>query len=198
MTGCIRGVCGGGIYRFDFTYDAEGDMTGYEYHGALGVDGVKEARKTEKIGTKPIALGNNPKGDYKHLFFVSDAKGAGSIMDAKTMTWVKHFGKDDFGDCFAGGLWIEPHPTDPNIVLTQYGVQGVDETEGHSCLFKIDMKEKTMTEFVKLQTNTDAHGLQFCQKANGDLTVINTNRQTSTLDVINYKSQEFELQGYDE
>merc|ERR1719487_2517740 len=121
-------------------------MTGYQFQSALGVDGVKTARDT--TGTKPIALGNNPSGEYKHMFFVSDAKGAGSIMDATTMTWVKHFTKSEFGDCPSGGLWIEPHPSDPKIVLTQYGKQGVDGTTGKNCLFKVNMADLTLTLFA--------------------------------------------------
>jgi len=195
MTGCVDGVCGGGVYRFNFAFDGTGTMTGYSFDKALGVNGVATARST--TATKPISLANNPLGEYRDLFFVTDAKGAGSIMNASSMTWVKHFTQAEFGDCPKGGLWAEPHPSDPNIVLAQYGAQGVGSTVGKSCIFKIDMANLTMTLLAPLANNTDAHGLQFCQPTSGDLTVINTNRQTATLDVINYGTGEFLLQGYD-
>jgi len=111
--------------------------------------------------------------------------------------WVKHFTKDEFGDCFGGGLWAEPHPSDPNIMLAQYGLQGFESTVGKNCLFKIDMSTLTMSLFTQLPDNTDAHGLQFCRTTGGDLRVINTNRQTSTLDVIDYSTGALLLEGYD-
>merc|ERR1711904_701434 len=97
MTGCIDGTCGGGIYRFNMTYENNGNkMTKTVFDKALGMDGVKAARGGT-TGTKPISLGNNPLGAYSHLFFVTDAVAGGSIMDANTMTWVKHFDQSEFG-----------------------------------------------------------------------------------------------------
>lgn len=192
MTGCVKGVCGGGVYKFDFTYDSTGAMTSYTFDRPLGMEGVAAARETTDDGTKPIALGNNPLGAYQALFYVTDAKGAGSILNASTMTWVKHFPKSAFGNCSGGGLWVEPHPTDPKIVLAQYGKQ-----DAASCLFKIDMATLTLTLLVQLSDNADAHGLQFCKTSADEMTVLNTNRQTSTLDVIKYSDGTFLLKGYD-
>jgi hypothetical protein len=194
MTGCVDGVCGGGVYKFNLQYDTDGIMTGFTYDAALGVSGVKEARET--TATKPIALGNNPSGDYSNLFFVTDAKGAGSIMNADTMTWEKHFKKSDFGNCFGGGLWVAPHPTDPAIVLVQYGQQGDAEKTGYNCLFKVNMQTMAMSKLVELRQNVDAHGMQFCETSAGDLTVLNTNRQDASLDVIKYSDGSVLLEGY--
>jgi len=155
---------------------------------------VKEARGA--TATKPISLGNNPHGDYKHLFFVTDAKKGGSIMDAVSMQWVHHFKLKDFeeaGCLIGGGLWVEPHPSDPKIVLVQYGLQG----DAKSCLFKVDMSSNTIALFKDLGTNKDAHGLQFCESDNNGLMVINTNRQDSTLDIFKYADGSPVLQGYD-
>jgi len=194
MTGCVDGVCGGGVYKFSLQYDASGIMTGTKFESALGVSGVKAARNTS--ATKPIALGNNPSGDYKHLFFVTDAKGAGSVMNADTMQWEKHFPKSEFGNCVGGGLWVEPHPRDPAIVLVQYGQQGDAEKPGYNCLFKVNMQTLELSKVVELRQNIDAHGMQFCEPTSGDLTVLNTNRQDATLDVIKYDDGAVLLEGY--
>eukprot|EP00427_Karlodinium_veneficum_P044457 CAMPEP_0169252168 /NCGR_PEP_ID=MMETSP1016-20121227/37909_1 /TAXON_ID=342587 /ORGANISM="Karlodinium micrum, Strain CCMP2283" /LENGTH=460 /DNA_ID=CAMNT_0009333367 /DNA_START=124 /DNA_END=1507 /DNA_ORIENTATION=- len=196
MTGCFNGVCGGAIHRFDFTFDAQGAMTSTNYVTSLGHDSVKGTRLT--TGTKPISLGNNPLGAYADLFFVTDAVGAGSIMNASSMTWVKHFQASDFGDCSGGGgLWVEPHPTDESILLAQYGKQGDGGTVGKSCIFKVNMVDHSLSLLVQLADNTDAHGLQFCTTTSNELTVISTNRQTATLDVIKYSDGSFLKQGYD-
>jgi len=143
-----------------------------------------------------ISLNNNPKGKYADLFFVTDVKGAGSILNAKTMKWEKHFTKADFGDCPTGGLWAQPHPTDEKIVMAVYGTQGTATAKGSNCIFKVDMEAKTITLFKKLADNTDVHGLSFCTTTGGELMVINTSRQTATLDVIKYADASFALQGY--
>merc|ERR1719219_2044893 len=190
MTGCVDGVCGGAIHRHDFTYDGSGAMTASQYISSLGHKDVAMARGTS--ATKPIAMGNNPSGAYSRFFYVTDAKGAGSIMDADTMRWNTHFNVSLFGNCSGGGLWVEPHPDDPKIVLAQYGKQ-----DGPSCIFKIDMDAKTITKLVQLPDNADAHGIQFCKTTGGELTVINTNRQTATLDVVKYSDGSFLLRDYD-
>jgi hypothetical protein len=155
---------------------------------------VKEARDTS--ATKPIALGNNPNGDYKHLFFVTDAKGAGSIMNADTMTWEKHFTKSEFGNCVGGGLWVAPHLTDPAFVTVQYGQQGDAEKPGYNCIFKVNMQTLELSKLVELRQNVDAHGMQFCTTTAGDLTVLSTNRQDASLDVIKYADGSVLLEGY--
>lgn len=195
MTGCVDGVCGGAVYKFSLQYNTAGIMTGTTYVNALGVSGVATARATTE--TKPIALGNNPRGQYSKFFFVTDAKGAGSIMNADTMQWEKHFTKTEFGNCFGGGLWVEPHPTDEAIVIAQYGKQGDTASPGYNCLFKVNMASKTLAKLVELRQNVDAHGMQFCTTTGGDLTVINTNRQDATLDVIKYSDGSKLLEGYD-
>jgi len=54
----------------------------------LGVKGVAAARSAD--ATKPISLANNPLGKYRDLFFVTDAKAAGSIMNASSMGQTLH------------------------------------------------------------------------------------------------------------
>uniref|UniRef100_A0A6T9GR65 Alkaline phosphatase n=1 Tax=Alexandrium catenella TaxID=2925 RepID=A0A6T9GR65_ALECA len=190
MTGCVEGTCGGAIHRHDFTFDGSGAMTGSSYVSSLGHAGVASQRGT--AATKPIAMGNNPRGSYAHLYFVTDAKGAGSIMNADNMTWDTHFSAGSFGNCSGGGLWVEPHPDDEKVVLAQYGKQ-----DGASCIFKVDMASKALTLLVQLDDSADAHGLQFCKTTGGQLTVLNTNRQTATLDVVDYATGSFLLRGYD-
>lgn len=190
MTGCVDGTCGGAIHRHDFTYDGSSAMTAATYVSSLSHKDVGVARNTS--GTKPISLGNNPHGAYSQFFYVTDAKGAGSIMNADTMTWDTHFHKDDFGNCSKGGLWVEPHPKEHHIVVAQYGTQ-----DGSSCIFVVDMQAKTLTLLSQLPDNSDAHGVQFCETDDGQMTVLNTNRQTSTLDVINYTDGTFLATHYD-
>merc|ERR1712176_1350975 len=113
------------------------------------------------------------------------------------MTWVKHFNVSEFGDCPGGGLWVEPHPTEENILLVQYGKQGDEETIGASCIFKVDLSDHSLSLLARLADNVDAHGLQFCTTTSGELTVINTNRQTATLDVIKYSDGSFLKKGFD-
>merc|ERR1712107_535789 len=108
------------------------------------------------------------------------------------MTWDTHFNKSLFGNCSGGGLWLEPHPDDHNIVLAQYGKQ-----DGASCIFKVDMETRRITLLAQLPDNADAHGIAFCKTTGGDMTVLNTNRQTATLDVVNYTDGTFLLSGYD-
>jgi len=191
MTGCVDGTCGGAIHRHNFDYDGTGAMTGTTYVTSLGFAGVAAARNSTS-GTKPIALGNNPNGNYSRFFFVTDAKGAGSILNAETMTWEKHFDVSEFGNCSGGGLWVEPHPDDAKIVVAQYGKQ-----DGASCFFKINMETQELSLLAQLPDNADAHGIQFCNTTDGDWTVISTNRQTSTLDVINYADGSYLLRDYD-
>eukprot|EP00419_Tripos_fusus_P027529 CAMPEP_0172701674 /NCGR_PEP_ID=MMETSP1074-20121228/31801_1 /TAXON_ID=2916 /ORGANISM="Ceratium fusus, Strain PA161109" /LENGTH=626 /DNA_ID=CAMNT_0013523249 /DNA_START=43 /DNA_END=1923 /DNA_ORIENTATION=- len=190
MTGSVDGISGGAIHRHEFTYDGTGAMKSFTYKSSLGHANVAAARGT--TATKPIAIGNNPSGAYSKLFFVTDAKGAGSIMNAETMAWDTHFNASLFGNCSGGGLWVVPHPDDPKIVLAQYGKQ-----DSASCIFKIDMQAKTLTKLVQLADNGDAHGIQFCKTDGGELTIINTNRQTATLDVVKYSDGSFLLRDYD-
>ena len=65
------------------------------------------------VGTKPIAIGTNPIGAYRSLYFVTDAKGAGSIVDVTgDMAVVADLPLEAFGACEGGGLWTEHHPED--------------------------------------------------------------------------------------
>jgi hypothetical protein len=193
MTGCVNGVCGGAVYKFKFTFDSEGTMKSTAFESALGVSGVTEARKTS--ATKPISLGTNEKGSFGHRFYVTDAKGAGSIMDANTMEWVKHFTADEFGGCEKGGLWTNPHPDEHDVIVAQYGQQAPN---GANCIFKIDLAALTISKLVQLEDDVDTHGLQFCTRTlDGVQTVMVTNRATATLDVIKYEDGSFLLQGYD-
>ena len=58
------------------------------YHTAsLAMGPSASARGT--AATKPIAMGTNTLGAYGHLFVVTDAKGAGSIINATSMTVIK-------------------------------------------------------------------------------------------------------------
>jgi len=195
MTGCVDGTCGGAIHKFSFGFDASGTMTSTTWVKSLSFSGVTTARGT--TSSKPISLGNNPTGPHANIFFVTDAKGAGSTMNADTMTWVTHFPAADFGTCVGGGLWVEPVPTDPNSVVAIYGKQGDSTAIGYNCIFKIDMATQTLSKVVQLQDNIDTHGLGFCQVPGGDLNLIITNRQTATLDVVRYSDGAILLQGYD-
>ena len=54
--------------------------------------------------TKPIAMGTNTLGAYGHLFVVTDAKGAGSIINATVILYVQsrttYRRPPDTGGCF--------------------------------------------------------------------------------------------------
>jgi len=67
----------------------------------------------------------------------------------------------------------------------------------HLAFFKINMETQKISLLAQLPDNADAHGIQFCQTTGGDWTLINTNRQTSTLDVINYTDGSYLLRDYD-
>lgn len=165
-------------------------MTKADYTSSLGFAGVTAARGTS--ASKPISMGTNELGAFKDLYFVTDAKASGSIMNAATMTWVKHFNVTEFGTCSGGGLWVVPHPTAANMVLAVYGKQ-----DGASCIFKVDLQALTMTLVTQLDNAIDAHGLQFCTTTGNDLRILSTNRQTATLDVIKYSDGSYVTQAYD-
>lgn len=196
FTGCYNGVCGGVLSKFEFTKDSDGIINGSNWLGSLGHEGVADARRT--ITTGPIAAGNNPIGNHAHLHFVSDSKGAGSIMDSTDMKWVKHFDVSEFGSCVGGGLWIYPHPTDGNIVLVVYGKQGDSSLPGGSCIFKVNMATQTIEHTMQLQDNADAHGIAYCKRdVDDELAVIVTMRQTATINVLNADDGFSYLEDYD-
>ena len=196
FTGCYNGICGGVLSKFEFTTDSNGIIDGSNWLGSLGFEGVAEARGTSATG--PIAAGNNPLGNYADLHFVSDSKGAGSIMNSTDMTWVKHFDVSEFGSCAGGGLWIYPHPTNGDIVLVVYGKQGNVDSPGGSCIFKVNMASQTIEDTIQLQDNADAHGIAYCRRSIDDtLAAIVTMRQTAEINVLNVDDGTFYLEGYD-
>lgn len=91
---------------------------------------------------------------------------------------------------------MEAHPTDPAVVIVQYGQQGDAAKTGYNCLFKVNMQTLTLEKLVELRQNVDAHGMQFCTTTDGDLTVLSTNRQDATLDVVKYADGSMLLEGY--
>merc|ERR1712166_1153658 len=101
-------------------------------------------------------------------------------------------GNDQMSPCTAGGLWVEPHPEDPKIVVVQYGTQDVDTTTPE-CLYKVDMEKLQVVQTINLPVGADdAHGIQFCKNSdesanfNDDYFLLNTNRASATLDVLSY------------
>ena len=98
------------------------------HRASLAIGPTATPRGTK--ATKPIAMGTNPNGAFADYFFVTDAKGAGSIVNVADMTVAKDLPLDDFGACTGGGLWTVPHPEDGEVVIAQYGTQS-----GAQCLY---------------------------------------------------------------
>lgn len=199
MTGTVDGIAGGALHKFSL--DLGGNST-YQYMESLGMGSSAAGRGT--TGTKPIAMGSNHQkfasGRFSHLYMVTDAKGAGSIVNVDSMTVVADIPLADFGNCTSGGIWVEPHPTDESMVLAQYGAQNAEHCgEGcvdgpnynPECLYKVSLDSKSITEIVHLPPGADdAHGLQFCTATDGTLFIVNTNRISATLDIVNYETGE--------
>jgi hypothetical protein len=115
MMGSVDGIAGGAIQKYENLDFANG---AYDFAAALPMGTSALGRGTN--GTEPIALHNNPLGAYKKYFFVTDAIGAGSIIDGEIMSVVAEIPLADFSPCKGGGLWVEPHPEDPAIVIAQF------------------------------------------------------------------------------
>lgn len=194
MTGSVNGLGGGIIHKFTDLDFAAGT---YTFAAALPMGPSKAGRGT--TATKPIALNNNALGDYKDLFFVTDAKGSGSIINAATMTVEADIPLADMDPCKGGGLWVLPHPEDPAIVMVQYGTQDAEGSPATpECLFKVDMKAKAVTQTYLLpEGSDDTHGMQFCKNTEGSYFLITTNRASATLDVLDYTTGAAVVSGFD-
>mmetsp|Transcript_12017 Transcript_12017/g.38325 ORF Transcript_12017/g.38325 Transcript_12017/m.38325 type:complete len:402 (+) Transcript_12017:54-1259(+) len=203
MTGSLYGVQGGALHKFfiNFTRIEErgscrctnnGADDGLTHEASLAIGPSAVGRGT--VGTKPIAIGTNPIGAYRSLYFVTDAKGAGSIVDVTgDMAVVADLPLEAFGACEGGGLWTEHHPEDEEVLIAQYGTQGDKQ-----CLYQINLKEKVITKTYNLPAAAnDAHGIAFC-KANstGKFFLLNTNRVSATLDVLDYQTGELVVDSY--
>ena len=187
MTGSVASVAGGAIHKF--SVDRATNEVAYVASVSMGGSEVQAGRGTSD--TKPIALGTNRLGDYAHLFVVTDAKGGGSIVDADTMEIAAHLPLADTV-CPSGGLWVEPHPTDPALVVAQYGAQGTTTDVVDECLVMVDLSSQQVAGVWELPAGADdAHGLQFCaRESDGKLFVVNTNRVSATLDVLDAETGE--------
>jgi hypothetical protein len=184
MTGSVNGVTGGALHKYTIDADAKSGT----FVSSLGLGSTAAARGTS--GTKPIAMGTNMLGQWSNRFFVTDAKGAGSIVDVDTMTVIANLPLSDFGRCTSGGLWVEPHPSNPAIVVAQYGSQDPEDstaaTRTAECLVAISLENLAVERVYQLPAAADdAHGLGFCVSAS-EVFLVNTNRVSKTLDIINY------------
>lgn len=162
------------------------------YRDALAIGPTAPGRNTS--ATKPIAMGSNPLGAYSHLSFVTDAKGAGSIVDVNTMAVVKNIPLSEFGACTGGGLWVVPDPEDEEVVVAQYGSQS-----GAECLYKINLKDERIHQTFALPDGADdAHGIAFCKaSSSGKYYLLNTNRASATLDVLDYETGDVVVDSFD-
>jgi hypothetical protein len=126
MTGSVNDVAGGALHKYQIDV-----ANGVSYHKASLAIGLS-ASDRGTTATKPIAMGGNAIGAYADLYFVTDAKGAGSIINGTSMTVVRNLPLADFGACTGGGLWIVPHPENSEVVIAQYGTVG-----GTQCLYQV-------------------------------------------------------------
>lgn len=192
MTGSVDGIAGGVIQKYENLDFAAGT---YDFAAALPMGSSAAGRGT--TATKPIALNNNALGAYKDHFFVTDAKGSGSIIDAVSMSVVAEIPISDMSPCTGGGLWVEPHPADPAVVIAQYGTQDGDSVTPE-CLFRVDMEAKAVTKTYLLPPGADdTHGVQFCSNSTGDFHLVITNRASSTLDVLDYATGKAVVSNFD-
>jgi len=189
MTGSVNGVGGGALHKYT--------VSTASYEMSLSMAASAEARGTS--ATKPISLGTNALGAYSDLFFVTDAKGAGSIINGTSMMVVTDIPLSDFAPCASGGLWVEPHPTDESIVIAQYGAQDVDDVVKAECLFQISLASLKIEKTYELPTGADdAHGLAFCTSStDGKEYLVNTNRVSATLDILDYATGEVVVNEFD-
>jgi len=178
MTGSVNDVAGGALHKYQVDV-----ANGVSYHKASLAIGLS-ASDRGTTATKPIAMGGNAIGAYADLYFVTDAKGAGSIINGTSMTVVRNLPLADFGACTGGGLWIVPHPEISEVVIAQYGTVG-----GTQCLYQVNLKSLTITKTYALPTAADdAHGIAFCRASTGGHFLVNTNRASATLDVLDYET----------
>lgn len=191
MTGSVNGVGGGAIHKF--SVDLNRRTSKYVNSASMGLR--QEFRNTS--ATKPISLGNNPHGDSKHLFFVTDAKGGASILNATTMAVVKDFTTGEMAPCAGGGLWVEPHPEDPSVVVAQYGSQDSPDKKTAECLYKVNLTDLSLTTFLLPDGADDAHSVQFCKGEEDKYFLINTNRVSATLDVLDYETGDIIVENFD-
>ena len=116
---------------------------------------------------------------------------AGSIVDVDNMTIIADLPLSAFGECRSGGLWVEPHPVNPAIVVAQYGSQDPEgstaATRTAECLVAINLETLAVERVYQMPAAADdAHGLGFCVTAASEVFLVNTNRVSKTLDIINY------------
>lgn len=185
MTGSVDGVTGGALHK----YTVDATAASGTFVSSLGLGATASARGTS--GTKPIAMGTNMLGRWSNRFFVTDAKGAGSIVDVDNMTIIADLPLSAFGECRSGGLWVEPHPSNPAIVVAQYGSQDPEgstaATRTAECLVAINLETLAVERVYQMPAAADdAHGLGFCVNAASEVFLVNTNRVSKTLDIINY------------
>ena len=147
--------------------------------------------------TKPIATGGhytNPNG----VLYVTDAKqGGGYFVDISTreIVLVGHITMEQLApECnHGGGLWVYPHPERDDRLVAQYGTQVL----GKSCLVDLNIHTKQLIRKFSLSPNAlDAHGLVFCE-AGGHQYMMNTNRVSRTMDIVNYTSGTLERSDID-
>lgn len=188
MTGAIDGAAGGGgLHLWKMIGSGAILLDSWSAPNALGMLANE---------TKPIAAG----GNHLHangLLYVTDAKlGGGYFVNISSgvISLVNHVSVDQLApDCsHGGGLWVYAHPTDPSIVVAQYGTQ----SPGESCVAVLNIQDATLVDTIALSENAnDAHGLAFCQHDDGSgqtkTYLLNTNRVSGTLDIIDYDMRTF-------
>jgi hypothetical protein len=187
MTGSKDGQTGGLLHLFT------GMQTGTSIYVTSLPMGPQAAMRGTS-GTKPIAMGNNPNGPAAQKFFVSDAKGGGSIVhidvaSSDPMSVLADFSVADMGGCSGGGLWVEAHPALDDHVVVQYGSQDAEDgTLTPECFAVVDMTNMVVIDTMVLtdyaNNADDAHGLQFCTDTDGFHYLVNTNRISGTLDIV--------------
>jgi hypothetical protein len=134
MTGSVGGQGGGAVHKFRVA------SSGATQHVA------STSVAAPNRPTKPIAMGSNGGRD---TYFVTDAKGGGTFLDAATMSVVKRVEPSAMGQATAppapiapplapvpasraahthrhppqcaggGGLWVEAHPSLDHVVVAQ-------------------------------------------------------------------------------
>jgi len=80
------------------------------------------------------------------------------------------------------------------VIIAQYGSQS-----GAECLYQVNLKEQAITKIYDLPAGADdAHGIAFCRApSTGKYFLVNTNRASATLDVLDYRTGEAVVESYD-